>query len=214
MMARARPAVSAPEDDLLAEVYRRVTEQQVARFSAGYDLPAGQGRFAGWLHQQGTSWRDWDADRAVTVLYGQRYQSLAGLAALLVGRAPVAEELVQDSFVALHAAWPDLTGRDGAISFLYWSVVQGSRNVVPGQQQAASWPGEPAVVTALRALPSRQREAVVLRCCAELADGQIAAAMGVSTAQARRHLARAMAALGAEFRADGSALPVRQGEPG
>jgi DNA-directed RNA polymerase specialized sigma24 family protein len=150
----------------------------------------------------------------VTVLYGQLYRALVGLAALLAGDVTAAEELVQDSFVALHAAWPRLPGRDGGIAFLHRSVIQGSRVVTADRRKTAAPPGGSAVIAALRALPALQREAVVLRCCAGLADGQIAAAMGVSTAKARGHIARAMAVLRAELQADAGALTVRQGEPG
>ncbi len=50
-------------------------------------------------------------------------------------------------------------------------------------------------MTAVRALPCRQREAVVLRLFLDLADGQAAAAMGVTTGALRDHAARAMTAL-------------------
>ena len=48
---------------------------------------------------------DWDADRAVTALYGEHYRSLVRLAALLVRDIATAEEVVQDSFIAMHASW-------------------------------------------------------------------------------------------------------------
>ncbi len=78
MTARGRPSIHSREDDLLAHLYRDVTEQQAARFSAEYDLPAGQGRYAGWLREQVTGAEIWDADRAVTVLYSQHYRALVG----------------------------------------------------------------------------------------------------------------------------------------
>lgn len=212
MTARARQAIPARDDSRLAQLYRHVTEQQAARFSAGYDLPAGQGRYARWLHQQGEDAGDWDADRAVTALYGQHYRALVGLAALLVRDVPAAQELVQDSFVALHAAWPELRDHDRAVFFLQRAVTQGSRTFEPGQQAEPAEPG--GVMAALRALPPRQREAVVLRCCTGLPDSQIAAAMGVSRTSARDHTARAMAALHAAIPADGGALQIWQGEPG
>jgi hypothetical protein len=58
----------------------------------------GQGRRAG-------AWPDWDADRAVTALYRIHYRPPVGLATLLVGDIATAEEIVQDSFIAVHAAW-------------------------------------------------------------------------------------------------------------
>jgi len=52
-----------------------------------------------------------------------------------------------------------------------------------------------AVVSALRLLPERQREAVVLRYYADLSEADIAKAMGISKGAVKSHTARAMAAL-------------------
>jgi RNA polymerase sigma factor (sigma-70 family) len=51
------------------------------------------------------------------------------------------------------------------------------------------------VVAALRSLPARQREALVLRYYGDLSEAQIAAAMGISRGAVKSHTARAMAAL-------------------
>jgi DNA-directed RNA polymerase specialized sigma24 family protein len=55
------------------------------------------------------------------------------------------------------------------------------------------------VVAALRTLPGRQREAIVLRYYADLSEAEIAAAMGISRGAVKSHTARAMAALRAEL---------------
>jgi RNA polymerase sigma factor (sigma-70 family) len=52
-----------------------------------------------------------------------------------------------------------------------------------------------AVIAALRTLPPRQREALVLKYYAELPDAQIAAAMGISQGAVKSHTARALATL-------------------
>jgi RNA polymerase sigma factor (sigma-70 family) len=51
------------------------------------------------------------------------------------------------------------------------------------------------VVTALRALPPRQREALVLRYYLDLSEAQIADAMGISRGAVKSHTARAIAAM-------------------
>jgi RNA polymerase sigma factor (sigma-70 family) len=51
------------------------------------------------------------------------------------------------------------------------------------------------VVTALRSLPPRQREALVLRYYGDLSEAQIALAMGISRGAVRSHTARAIASL-------------------
>ena len=160
----------------------------------------------------------WDADRAVTALYSMHYRSLVGLAAMLVGDVATAEELVQDSFVALHAGWRRLADGDRALSYLRQSVVNRCRSVLrhrlitdkhapaiasgtPGApQEQITLPGHSALVLALRTLPPRQREALVLRYYANLSEAQIATTMGISTGAVKSHIARAMSSLQAELR--------------
>ena len=156
---------------------------------------------------------DWDADRAVTVLYAAHYRSLVRLAALLLRDTATAEEVVQDSFVAMHDGWRRLRDNDKALSYLRQSVVNRSRSVLrhrvvvdrnapkpapdmpSAEQGAITLLERSAVVTALRTLPPRQREALVLRFYGDLSEAQIAAAMGISKGAVKSHTARAMTAL-------------------
>ena len=156
---------------------------------------------------------DWDADRAVTVLYAAHYRSLVRLAALLLRDMATAEEVVQDSFVAMHDGWRRLRDNDKALSYLRQSVVNRSRSVLRHQvvvdknapkpapdmpsaeQGAIALLERSAVVTALRTLPRRQREALVLRFYGDLSEAQIAATMGITKGAVKSHTARAMTAL-------------------
>jgi RNA polymerase sigma-70 factor (sigma-E family) len=156
---------------------------------------------------------DWDADRAVTALYSAHYRSLVGLAVLLVRDVVTAEEIVQDSFVALHGGWRRLRDNEKALSYLRQTVVNRSRSVlrhrvvvdrnapkpvpgIPGSELGAPTSLErTVVVTALRALPPRQREVLVLRYHADLSEAQIASIMGISQGAVKSHMARAMASL-------------------
>jgi RNA polymerase sigma-70 factor (sigma-E family) len=156
---------------------------------------------------------DWDADRAVTALYTAHYRSLVRLAALLVRDVATAEEVVQDSFVAMHGGWRRLRDSDKALSYLRQSVVNRSRSVLrhrvvvdrnapkpppdmPSAEHGAMTLLErSAVVAALRTLPPRQREALVLRYYGDLAEAQIALAMGISKGAVKSHTARAMIAM-------------------
>jgi RNA polymerase sigma-70 factor (sigma-E family) len=156
---------------------------------------------------------DWDADRAVTALYSAHYRSLVRLAALLVRDVATAEEVVQDSFVAMHGGWRRLRDSDKALSYLRQSVVNRSRSVLrhrvvvdrnapkPPPDMPSAEHGafalieRSAVVAALRTLPPRQREALVLRYYGDLSEAQIAAAMGISKGAVKSHTARAMTAL-------------------
>ena len=166
------------------------------------------------------TWPDWDADRAVTALYRMHYRSLVRLAALLVGDIATAEEIVQDSFIAVHAAWRRLRGGDRALAYLRQSVVNRSRSApryrVTGDRVAPRLvPGMPgaehaenaqlehsALVLALRTLPPRQREALVLHYYVGLLEDQIASAMGISRSAVKSHIAQAVASLRAVLDGD------------
>jgi RNA polymerase sigma-70 factor (sigma-E family) len=155
----------------------------------------------------------WDADRLVTEIYHGEYKSLVRLAVLLVHDVPTAEEVVQDAFEAMHTAWRRLREEEKALSYLRQAVVNRSRSVlrhrtVVDRNAPKPAPDEPsaehgalaliersAVIAALRTLPDRQREAVVLRYYADLSEADIAATMGISRGAVKSHTARAMAAL-------------------
>src|SRR6185437_2424311 len=64
----------------------------------------------------GTLRPEWSADRAVIELYSQHYRALVRLAALLVRDTPTAEEVVQDSFVAMSGGWQRLRDTEKALA--------------------------------------------------------------------------------------------------
>ncbi len=135
----------------------------------------------------------------VSALYEQHYAPLVRLAALLVRDTATAEEIVQDAFVAVAAAWRRRGDLDGALDFLRQSVLDRSRSALrhgispapPNGCPAAS----PPLLAALGALPARQREVLVLRYYANLSEEQAADTIGISRAAVRRHATRANAAL-------------------
>ena len=155
----------------------------------------------------------WSADRAVTELYSLHYRTLVRLAALLVRDTPTAEEVVQDAFVAMHDAWQRLRDAENALAYLRQAVVNRSRSVlrhrvVVDRNLVKAPPDMPsaehgamvllersAVIAALRGLPERQREAIVLRYYADLSEAEIAATMGISRGAVKSHTARGMTAL-------------------
>jgi DNA-directed RNA polymerase specialized sigma24 family protein len=64
----------------------------------------------------------------VSALYLTHYRSLVRLAALLVPDLASAEEIVQDSFAALHCAWLRMAETHDALGYLRRSVVSRSRS--------------------------------------------------------------------------------------
>lgn len=153
------------------------------------------------------------AEHLVTTLYAEQYGSLVRLALLLVRDFQTAEEVVQDAFVAMHTGYRRLRDNEKALAYLRQSVVNRSRSVlrhrtVVDKNPPKLPPDEPsaehgamallertAVIAALRELPERQREAIVLRYYADLSEAQIAAAMGISRGAVKSHTARGMSAL-------------------
>jgi RNA polymerase sigma-70 factor (sigma-E family) len=156
---------------------------------------------------------DLDADQAVAELYAAHYRSLVRLAVLLVRDVGTAEEVVQDSFVAMHGGWRRLRDSEKALSYLRQSVVNRSRSVLRHRVVVDRNPPKPppdmpsaehgainslersAVIAALRELPVRQREALVLRFYGDLSEAQIADTMRISKGAVKSHTARAMATL-------------------
>jgi RNA polymerase sigma-70 factor (sigma-E family) len=153
------------------------------------------------------------ADDAVTDLYSAYYRSLVRTAALLLGDTAVAEEVVQDAFVAMHGRWGRLREPDKAAAYLRSAVVNRSRSalrrrVVEDRHRPLAGVDAPSaeygalallerdrVMGALRALPARQREALVLRYYADLSEADIAEAMGISRGAVKSHASRGLAAL-------------------
>jgi RNA polymerase sigma-70 factor (sigma-E family) len=155
----------------------------------------------------------WDADQAVTALYSANYRSLVRLSVLLVRDIATAEEVVQDAFVAMHSAWRRLRDPEKALSYLRQSVVNRSRSVLRHRAVVEKYapkglPDAPSaengaitelerteVIKALGELPTRQREALVLRYYADLSEAEIASTMGISRGAVKSHTARGMATL-------------------
>jgi len=150
-----------------------------------------------------------EAGQALAALYEAHYRSLVRLAALLIADLATAEEIVQESFAAVHGMRHVLPDSDAALGYLRRAVVQRSRTAAlpePGEAvgpQAGRAVQGSAVVSALRALPAHQREVLVLRYFADLPEAEIASATGISAAAVRSRAARAMSALHAELRPAG-----------
>jgi RNA polymerase sigma-70 factor (sigma-E family) len=155
----------------------------------------------------------WDADTAVGVLYASHWSPLVRLATLLTRDASVAEELVQDAFVALHRRWGSLADPGAAHGYLRTSVVNASRSALRhrGVQERYRQPAppEPAgpeeravrssedarVLSALRTLSRRQQEVLVLRYYSDMSEYDIAQTLGLSRGAVKSHAHRGLAAL-------------------
>lgn len=158
-----------------------------------------------------------DADDAVEELYAAHWRRLVRLSVLLVRDVGTAEEVVQDAFVAMHGRWSRLEDPDRALAYLRQAVVNGSRSALRHRgvverhaRREAAAPEVTApdaagasetsarrglVLDALRALPRRQREVLVLRYYLDLSEAEIAATLGISAGAVKSHASRGAAAL-------------------
>jgi RNA polymerase sigma-70 factor (sigma-E family) len=138
--------------------------------------------------------------------------ALLRLAVLLTGDRVLAEELVQEAFVRLHRA-PSPPADGAVLAYLRRTVVNLSHShhrhlrvvrrtlddrpedVRAADDDALRRDDQRRVVAAVRRLPPRQRDCIVLRYYAELADTEIAEALGISAGSVKTHLHRARKAL-------------------
>jgi RNA polymerase sigma-70 factor (sigma-E family) len=162
---------------------------------------------------------DWRADAGplVTALYQAHGVGLIRLAVVMLGDRPAAEDVVQEAFCGLYRRWDHLDDPGNALRYLRSSVLNGCRSVLRNrgrlQLRLGQEPSRPdsvesaestalvgeehrAVLAALRRLPDRQWEALVLRFYLELSEAEIAEAMGISPGTVKSTVSRALAALG------------------
>ncbi|HEX5304048.1 MAG TPA: SigE family RNA polymerase sigma factor [Streptosporangiaceae bacterium] len=149
---------------------------------------------------------------AVTALYRAHALGLIRLAVVMLGDRAAAEEAVQEAFCGLYRRWHHLSDPGKALSYTRSSVINNCRTALRRRRRqahpAGDLPGESAeamaligeehrqVLTAIRQLPARQREVLVLRFYLDLDEGEIAASMRISRGTVKSTTSRALAALG------------------
>lgn len=153
----------------------------------------------------------WTADEALEQLYAAHWRQLVRLSVLLVRDQGIAEEVVQDAFVAVHAHWSRLRDPERGLAYLRQAVVNRSRSAlrhrtVVSRHAATLRPVEAvdptpdadrraAVLGALRELTDRQREVLALRYYLDLSEAEIADTLGISRGAVKSHASRGAAAL-------------------
>jgi RNA polymerase sigma factor (sigma-70 family) len=147
------------------------------------------------------------------VVFDREYWPMVRLAAVMLRDRHVAEDVVQQAFVAFERV---LSRLDPAteVAYLRKAVVNGCRSHVRRDRARKRTPvlvrddhivgpdesverrerGD-HVRTAVDQLPRRQRECLVLRFYAELSEAEIAAALDISTGSVKTHVHRGLATL-------------------
>jgi len=154
-----------------------------------------------------------DVTGAVATLFRDHHLELVRLALLLVGDLATAEDVVQDAFERLHGHWHGLRDPGNGFAYVRSSVLNGCRSAhrrAAVRRKIFSRLTEPpdaaadaavaaadcdALAVALRGLPPRQREVLVLRYYADLDPAEIAATLRISQGSVRATTSRGLATL-------------------
>ena len=155
---------------------------------------------------------DLEREAALARLFDAHHTPLLRLAVLL-GAAGDAEDVVSEAFYELYRRWNRLRSHDAALSYLRAVVcnlvrmrlrrLQVARKHADHTVESVGSPeaevllrdDQRALVEAIKRLPTRQREALVLRYWLDLRESEIAAAMGISAGAVKSHTSRGMATL-------------------
>jgi RNA polymerase sigma-70 factor (sigma-E family) len=159
---------------------------------------------------------DADAALSVTELFRSHHLELVRLAVVMVGDLATAEDIVQDCYERMHRRWHVIREPDRALAYARSSILNGCRSAhrrssvfrrywpklaepadatVPDAAAATDDRGQ--LVAALRQLPRRQREVLVLRYYADLSVAETAETLGISQSNARACVSRGLSALAA-----------------
>ena len=161
----------------------------------------------------GTLRRPQDAEAAVGALYQAHAPGLIRLAYVMLGDRPGAEDVVQEAFCGLYRRWEHLADPDRALAYVRSSVLNGCRSslrrqtvrralvtfqrpAVSAEATVLSGEERQQVMQAVRRLPGRQREVLVLRFYLDLPDEEIARVMGIRPGTVRSAAARGLETLG------------------
>ena len=144
-----------------------------------------------------------DFERVFDELFARAFH----LARRVLGDAAAAEDVAAEALMRTYAHWDRvsrLPWRDGWVLRVTANLAIRAARRLPGPT-SASWlteadPADAAVLRltmmeALRALPKRQRESLVLRYFGGLSDAEVAVALGISTGSVKTHVFRALTAL-------------------
>jgi RNA polymerase sigma-70 factor (ECF subfamily) len=147
------------------------------------------------------------ADQEFDQLFLANFSRVREISARIVGDRAVAEEIAAEAFARAYARWSKVRRYDNPVAWVVRTASNASIDVlrrrradlpeVPVDQETATRLVEirASLVPALRSLPRRQRQVVVLRYVADLTDDQVAEVLGVSAGTVKVHLHRALPAL-------------------
>lgn len=136
------------------------------------------------------------------------YRTAYAVAFQILGDRAEAEDIAQDTLARAYLSWWRVSGHAGA-----WVARVAANLAIDRWRRRSRAPrpqaAEPAqdlyaaervdLVRALRSLPRRQREVVVLRYLADQSEEAVATALGCSVGSVKTHASRGLAALRTKF---------------
>jgi RNA polymerase sigma-70 factor (sigma-E family) len=168
--------------------------------------------------------RDPDSEGAFRRFFEQHHADLSRLAYLVTGESGVADDLAADAFVEVWRHWDRVRAADSPSAYARGIVTNLARQWIKRQSRERrgllalgllrrdrAEPDTPAVLdvrAALRRLPLRRRECVVLRYALDVPEREVAEILGISIGAVKSLTSRGAAQLNEYL----SELPVPTGE--
>lgn len=152
-----------------------------------------------------------DSERAFRRMFDEHHADLSRLAYLLTGEADVADDLAADAFVEVWRHWDRVQAADSPLAYCRGIVANLARQWIKKRgkerlgllglglvRRGGGEPDLPAVLdvrAALRRLPQRRRECVVLRYAFDVPEREVAEILGISVGAVKSHTSRGAAQL-------------------
>lgn len=150
-----------------------------------------------------------DPRAAIARLHQEQYVPLVRTVAVIIGDVAETEDIVQEAYLRLFRSWPHVRDPEKAPAYLRTTVFNlarsrfralaraerresATKHEVGPEERALATDASSSVIAALKVLPTRQRECLVLRYYLDLTDRQIAETLRISIGAVKRHVHRAL----------------------
>ena len=152
-------------------------------------------------------------DASLGALHREHYRALVKLASILVDDRGACEEIVQDAFVSVFRSMHRVQAAEKLPAYLRSAVLNGARShlrkrqvrgrlrvvessaVASAETTALVADDQRVVLDALRSLPDRQRDVLVLRYYLDLSESEIAETLQIAPGIVKTHARRGRDAL-------------------